>query len=355
MGSVHDVVTAESYGAVLVEYLRERSEKALLRASDLSRVFVEAGFGPEDVVALHFESLEQILRGFSYRQQARAIGDAHHFLLETMITYGVRYKEFLELKLDQAVADAEQRAGHERERVLEAERSRREALEILRRIAHELRGPLTTAKGNIDLATRSLSAGRVDAASQYVGTAREAIDRLSRLTADLIEASRGAPPTLRFAPLDLEPIVQQAFSWARVAAANKGVTLSLQSAEHAVPVVGNADALLSVFGNLLSNAIRYTPSSGRVDVRLSYDDDSARVEVADTGPGMPEDVKARIFERFYRAPAARVMDSHGLGLGLSLVEQMVAAHRGNVEVESELGRGSLFRVTLPRAKSPEQP
>jgi hypothetical protein len=86
-----EALTAADYAAVLVEYLRERSEQALLRASDLSRMFVEGGLGPEDVVALHFESLQSVLHEFGYRDQTRAIGDAHHFLLETMITYGVYY------------------------------------------------------------------------------------------------------------------------------------------------------------------------------------------------------------------------------------------------------------------------
>jgi signal transduction histidine kinase len=348
-----EALTAADYGAVLVEYLHERSEQALLRASDLSRIFVESGLGPEDVVALHFESLESVLHQFPYREQGRAIGDASHFLLETMITYGVRYKEYLELKLEREVTDAEMRAMRERERLVEAERSQRESREVLARIAHELRNPITTAKGNLDLAFRSLSMGRVEAASQFVGTAREAVDRLSRLTRELVEASRGISPSLVFSVLDLQPVVAHACAWARIAAANKGVDLTLHPSEGPVLVPGNADALLSVFGNLLSNAIRYTPSSGKVDVRVSFDHATARIDVADTGVGMTPEVKARIFEKFYRAPDAREIESHGLGLGLSLVDQMVAAHQGQIEVESELGQGSVFRVLLPRATSSE--
>src|SRR5579859_4972080 len=119
-------LTAVDYGVVLAEYLRERSERALLCASDLSRIFVESGLGPEDVVALHFESLEKIMPSLNYREQARAFGDAYHFLLETMIAYGIRYKEYLELKLEQAVNDAESRAAREREKVMEVERAERE-------------------------------------------------------------------------------------------------------------------------------------------------------------------------------------------------------------------------------------
>ena len=112
---------------------------------------------------------------------------------------------------------------------------------------------------------------------------------------------------------------------------------------------GDADALLTVFGNLLANAIRYTPEGGQVTVRLGAGDASAWFEVADTGVGMTEDVKARVFDKFYRSPEARGIEAQGLGLGLTLVRQAVAAHHGSVSVESAPGAGSTFRVTLPLA------
>jgi two-component system phosphate regulon sensor histidine kinase PhoR len=265
----------------------------------------------------------------------------------------VHYKEYLQLRLEREVSDAERRAVHDRERLDEAERSQREGREILARIVHELRNPITTAKGNLDLATRSLAMGRGEAASSFVATARDAIDRLSRLARELSEASRGVSPSVAFSIQELHPIVAQACSWAKIAAANKGVDLALAADDGSALVLGNADALLSVFGNLLSNAIRYTPSGGRVDVRLCPDDATVRTEIADTGVGMSPEVKSRIFEKFYRAPDAREIESHGLGLGLSLVEQMVAVHHGQIEVESELGRGSVFRIILPRVVSSE--
>ncbi len=339
----------DAYAAALGEYCRERSEAALYRASLLSQTFVESGLGPEDIIALHCESLDAILSGKPAREQVTANNDAHQFLLEIMIAYGVKYKEFLELRLSQTLREAEARAARERERIQEAERIGREKDEILAVIAHELRTPIAAARGSVDLAVRSLSRGRVDRVEPLLGTTRQALDRLSRLTGDLVEASRGMPPALARTPQRLEDIVEQAYAWALPAATAKGVDLSLETSPSAVTVVGSADALLSVFGNLLSNAIRYTAPGGHVVIREALDGGSACVAVSDSGIGMSADVRERVFEKFYRGPEARAVESQGLGLGLALVQQFVAAHNGRVEVYSTLGQGSTFTVWLPCA------
>jgi signal transduction histidine kinase len=119
-----------------------------------------------------------------------------------------------------------------------------------------------------------------------------------------------------------------------------------------VLVRGDADALLSVLGNLLSNAVRYTSPGGRVVVHHGLlTDDTGRwgwMEVKDTGIGMTPEVQSRIFEKFYRAPEAALQEGagSGLGLGLALVQQFVAAHEGRIEVRSVPGEGSTFRVHL---------
>src|SRR5205823_7179460 len=139
----------EAYDQILDEYLRTHSEEALYRVSLLSQGFMESGLGPEDIIALHFEALDKILEGYSFREQARANGEAQLFLLEVMIAYGVRFKEYLELKLQEGLRDAEAQAAQERERALDAERVGRQKGEILGVIAHELRTPITAARGNL--------------------------------------------------------------------------------------------------------------------------------------------------------------------------------------------------------------
>jgi signal transduction histidine kinase len=340
----------DAYAEALAAYCSDRSEAALYRASLLSQTFVESGLGPEDIIALHCQSLDSILEGRPARDQVLANGDAHQFLLEIMIAYGVKYKEFLELRLSQTLREAESRSARERERIQEAERIGREKDEILAVIAHELRTPIAVARGSVDLAVRSLTRGRVDSVQPLLGTTREAIDRLSRLTGDLVEASRGMPQRLERRPQPLDRIVEQAYAWAHPAASAKGVDLRHEHSPTATVVVGSSDALLSVFGNLLSNAIRYTSAGGRVTIRQGDQDEWTWVEVADTGIGMSPEVQARIFEKFYRAPEARAVESQGLGLGLALVQQLIAAHDGRVEVLSSAGTGSTFKVWLRRGE-----
>jgi two-component system OmpR family sensor kinase len=196
----------------------------------------------------------------------------------------------------------------------------------------------------------------VEHVPQLLDNAREAIDRLSRVTGNLMAASRsGALQLGPTSPQDHVKLIGQACRWARAAAVAKGLSLEWAREPLSVLVLGDADALLSVLGNLLSNAVRYTPAGGQVVVRHGLMVDEVGqwgwVEVADTGVGMSPEVQKRIFERFYRAPEAGQHDSQGVGLGvgLSLVEQFVAAHGGRVEVDSAVGQGSTFRVYLPAA------
>ena len=134
---------------------------------------------------------------------------------------------------------------------------------------------------------------------------------------------------------------------AESAAAEKGLVLVHDDALSSVSVVGDADALLSVFGNLLANAIRYTPAGGSITVRCGADDGEAWATISDTGIGMAPEIQERIFEKFYRAREARDVEAQGLGLGLSLVQELVQAHGGRVDVQSALGEGSTFRSCTP--------
>lgn len=322
-------VDASAYGAALAEYLNTRGEAALYQASLLSRSFVQERIGPEDIVALHVEAMHEVARALPLRSQRYAATDGLHFLLEVMIAYGVQHKEYLELRLRE-LAQSEADKG-----------------EVLAIIAHELRTPITAAKGSIDLAERSLARGEFERLNPLLGRSREAVDRLAKLTRDLLDASRGTTPDLRFDRHDIAALVAQAVDWASVVAAEQEVHLEHATAGTAAEVVGDAGAVVSLLGNLLSNAIRYTPSGGQVIVRHGVSGAEAWVEVADTGIGMSPEVQARVFEKFYRAPEAARLASQGLGLGLTLVRQLVDAHHGRIELQSGPGQGTTFRVFLP--------
>jgi signal transduction histidine kinase len=324
---VDPAIPLDRYGQVLADYLKSPGEQALYEASLVSRDLVHHGVGPEEIVALHMEALDQTLDGFTPREQARCVGHAHQFLLEVMIVYGLTYRDSL-------AAEAVQ-----------------ERTELLATVAHEMRTPLTAALGTIDLARRDLVSGRTDRVVPWLGTARDALHRLSRLTADIARASVGEPPVLTLVPHDLCEVVGEACAWAESAAAEKGLALVRDNVLPSISVVGDADALLSVFGNLLANAIRYTPAGGRITVRCGADDGEAWTTISDTGIGIAPEIQERIFEKFYRAREARDVEAQGLGLGLSLVQELVQAHGGRVEVQSAPGAGSIFRVVLPRGEA----
>jgi two-component system sensor histidine kinase NblS len=138
---------------------------------------------------------------------------------------------------------------------------------------------------------------------------REALERLSRLSADLVEASRGELPRLDFSDLDLGEVVGKACQWATDVAAGREITLTYWCCPGAAAhrVRGNQDALLTVFGNLLSNAIRYTRPGGKVSVCVEFDPERGEsvVCVRDTGIGMSPEVQARVFEKFFVLPRRR--------------------------------------------------
>jgi signal transduction histidine kinase len=336
--TVQQILPLDRYGEVLADYLKSPGEQALYEASLLSRDLVHHGVGPEEIIALHVEAMEEALEGFTPLEQTRCLGHAHQFLLEVMIAYGLTYREYLELKV--------------RERDAMAAVAVQERAELLATVAHEMRTPLTAALGTIDLARRDLSHGRTDRVSPWLGTAREALHRLSRLTADIARASIGEPPSLNLEVQDLSLIVDEACAWAEAATAEKGLALVRDDESPSISLVADADALLSIFGNLLANAIRYTPAGGRITVGFGAAGSEVWVTVADTGIGMSPEVQERIFEKFYRAREARDVEAQGLGLGLSLVQELVVAHGGRIEVESAPGKGSTFRVVLPRGDAP---
>jgi signal transduction histidine kinase len=113
------------------------------------------------------------------------------------------------------------------------------------------------------------------------------------------------------------------------------------------PLEGDADRLGQVVDNLLTNAVKFTPAGGRVDVRLFRAEGLVKLEVSDSGMGISNEDVEHLFERFFRTSDARVQAIQGTGLGLSIVAAIVEAHGGSIEVESELGVGTTFRVVLP--------
>lgn len=223
---------------------------------------------------------------------------------------------------------------------------RAQQLEFLSGVAHDLRNPMTTLRASIQLVARKAEDEQARTRADRV---IRQVDRLDRLVGDLLEVTRveGGRFELHREPRDLREVVEEACAFAADASENHAVRCALP----ATPVVVDYDVarITQVLGNLLSNAIKYSPGGGEVEVRLSVRGPHAVVEVEDHGIGiLPED-RDSIFTPFRRSSRAREADIPGVGLGLSVARRLVRAHGGEIEVESEPGRGSTFRVRLPVA------
>jgi signal transduction histidine kinase/CheY-like chemotaxis protein len=232
----------------------------------------------------------------------------------------------------------------------EAERANRMKDEFLATLSHELRTPLHAILGWTTLLR--LPGLAEEKRRQGVDVIERNARAQSRLIEDLLDMNRIASGklTLDIQRHDLRTIVQDAVRSMRPQFDAKGVRLRATAGDAPCVVNGDAARLAQVVGNLLSNAAKFTPAGGQVDVALARDGESARVAVRDTGEGIEPAFMERIFERFAQADASSARRHGGLGLGLSIVRQLVAMHGGSIRVESEgAGKGTTFEVTLPLA------
>jgi two-component system, OmpR family, sensor kinase len=211
-------------------------------------------------------------------------------------------------------------------------------------VSHELRTPLTSIIGNLELMERyGMDKESLDAAQ------REA-DRMNRMVNDLLMLTRADVGELQvdLYPIDLDRIVLNVYEQALGLAKKRQLNISLERIEP-VHIQGNNDRIHQLLLNLISNAIKFTKDGGKIDISVYPKGEEAIVEVRDTGIGISDADKKHIFDRFFRADAAREhkYENDGAGLGLSIARWIADVHGGTIDVESQLGEGTLFRLHLP--------
>ncbi len=218
--------------------------------------------------------------------------------------------------------------------------------------SHELRTPLTVIKGELQELTRLGTLTESDL-HERVGSVLEEVGRLEHLVSGLLALSRldAGEAQCDWAEVDLAALALNVAEQMRLVADDRGIELELSAVTKAV-IRGDGSRLKQIIVNLLDNAFRFTPRGGLVILRTASDDSGSLLEVSDTGIGIPASAIQFVFDRFFRVDEARSREDGGAGLGLSIVKSIAALHGAEIELESNLGQGSCFRVRFPRRAAP---
>ena len=224
--------------------------------------------------------------------------------------------------------------------------------EFVSNISHELRTPLASMKAILE----TLNEGAIDdrpKLKDFLTMMGGEVDRMTLLARELAELSRieTGQNKLKIAPVDLNSVIDQAITKLKPQSQRKQIDILRQSDPSLPMIPAEGERILQVLTNLLDNAIKFTPASGRIIISAKSEDDGVLVAVEDTGAGIPAEDLPHVFERFYKADKAR--SSEGTGLGLAIAKHIVQAHGGEIWAKSEEGRGSVFSFRLP-AISPYQ-
>ncbi len=231
--------------------------------------------------------------------------------------------------------------------ISELRRLERVRRDFVANVSHELKTPLTSIRGYVE-ALLDGAMEDVEIRVRFLQKVEKNVERLNHLVTDLLSLARieSHAGFLPLQPFDLHALSEEAVRRHEQIAKGRDQELVLEACAGDLKVLGDREALTQIIDNLIDNALKYTPDGGRVTVRVKRDGSQASLEVEDTGVGIPEEDQARIFERFYRVDKARSREVGGTGLGLSIVKHLVQTLHGRIELVSEPGVGSTFRVHL---------
>jgi two-component system phosphate regulon sensor histidine kinase PhoR len=214
-------------------------------------------------------------------------------------------------------------------------------------VSHELRTPLTSIMGFSNTILRKEKMPE-DMKKEFIEIIYNESKRLARLIEDVLSISKieSGKITYEMKPLNLDEVIQDAVTIYRTQAEDKQIELTYEKDEKLPEILGDRDAMSQVIVNLISNALKFTPTKGNIDVRLKHTDNQIVLDVEDNGMGIPKNEQDKIFQKFYRIyrPGTQIQ---GTGLGLSIVMEIIEKHKGKIELFSEENKGSLFRISLP--------
>ena len=255
--------------------------------------------------------------------------------------------------LEQRVSERTRELAEANQRLQELDRLKSE---FVANVSHELRTPLTNINFYLNLLS---SAKEGQKKAKYMAILHQETQRLKTLIETVLDLSRldatqAAGQASHEELVDMRSLVAQVMASHEELARTGEVALGLEMADGPLHVLGDHDQLVQVVTNLLANAINYTPPGGQVTVRTRTENDRICLCISDTGMGISPQEQEQIFDRFFRGERATAAGIPGTGLGLSIVKEIVELHGGQIQVQSQPGQGSTFRVWLPRAQEPSR-
>jgi signal transduction histidine kinase len=277
--------------------------------------------------------LSRRLRRFSMELSARMPHDFRHLEFRGGDELGALIQSFNNLQ--DRLKDAQERR----------DRAESERQDMTHMLVHDLKGPLGGFAGGLDLLKDSVKAAGDPAQMQTLELMEQATSRLLRMTNSILQLSRLEDPTLKIrqVPVDLVSLIHNRIQEARLTAEELGIELRVLIPTEKVRVRGDAELIGRVIDNLIYNALEHTPHGGRAQIKVHPDSDFVRVEIWDSGPGIPPEERASIFEKFRKG--FRV--SRGVGLGLAFCKLAVERHGGTIGIEDAPEGGPIFYFTLP--------
>ncbi|MHC1636501.1 MAG: ATP-binding protein [Candidatus Methanospirareceae archaeon] len=315
------------YREILEIYLRRGNEEELYKTSLLSKELIKRHIDPDEIVATHFEILNEIIKNMPPGQMYRAYNNASTVLLELMMRYAIAYHEYIDMH----------------KRLYLKEREINEFLELFIDIlAHDLKNPLFIISGYIEVIGEVCSG-----VTEYIDKIRKAIDKIQKLLEDakIYSKVRAVEPELK--PVDLATILNEVITELKSKSMEKRILINLDYDPKLKYEVKGSQFLIHAFLNIVDNAIKYSPEGSTVEISITDQGDEWKTCVKDQGEGVPDKFKKRIFNRFTRGVEGGIK---GSGLGLAIAKAVVMQSRGKIWVEDNPEGGAVFCISLPKWK-----